>query len=141
MVKDLGSFYICDDNEIIIREYQQVNALLSRAYWVENRDAETMRRAMVHSLNYAVFERQSQHLVGYARVITDFATMYYLCDVFIHEQLRGRGLGTALVEHICLADERLSALSGTLKTKDAQSLYQKFGFEECKVSCMIQSRQ
>lgn len=141
VVKNLGSFYICDDNELIIKEYRKVNSLLSKAYWIQNRDDETMLKAMLNSLNYAVFEQQSQCLVGYARVITDYASMYYLSDVFIDEQFRGKGLGTALVEYICLTDERIIALNGMLKTRDAQSLYQKFGFEQCNVSCMVQNRQ
>lgn len=136
MIKELGSFYLCNDNDFILSRCKQVNALLSNAYWVKDRDDETMLRAMSNSINYAVLESETQRLVGYARVITDFATMYYLCDVFIDESFRGMGLGTALVEYI-ISDERLKALSGTLKTRDAQALYQKFGFMESDVSCML----
>lgn len=141
MTKDLGRFFLCDDNDFILSRYRQVNALLSRAYWVKGRDSETMLKAMSNSLNYAVFESESQCLAGYARVVTDYASMYYLCDVFIDEAFRGLGLGTALVEHIVSADDRLRSLSGTLKTRDAQRLYEKFGFTESDVSCMFRPAQ
>jgi GNAT superfamily N-acetyltransferase len=140
MVKDLGNFYLSDDNALILSRYEDVSAMLSRAYWVKARSADTMRRAMESSLNYAIFEKGSDRLAGYARVITDFATMYYLCDVFIHEDFRGKALGKALVAHITTADERLISLPGTLKTMDAQELYRKYGFTESPVACMSQSR-
>lgn len=140
MLKDLGNFYLSDDNALILRRYEDVSAMLSRAYWVKERSADIMRRAMENSLNYAIFEKGSERLAGYARVITDFATMYYLCDVFIHEDFRGMALGKALVEHISTADERLLSLPGSLKTRDAQELYRKYGFSETEVACMSQSR-
>ena len=141
MTKQLGNFYLSDDNELILSKYEEVNDLLKRAYWVKDRDAETMRRAMSNSLNYAIFESNTQRLAGFARVITDHATMYYLSDVFIAEEFRGMGLGQALVEHIVSLDERLHGINGTLKTRDAQSLYAKYGFGESDVSCMFQKRQ
>ena len=140
MIKELGHFYLCDDNEYILGRCHEVNELLNRAYWVDNRDDETMHRAMLNSLNFAVFESGTHRLAGYARVITDYATMYYLCDVYIDEAFRGMGLGKALVEHIALHDERLLQLNGTLKTRDAQSLYARFGYKECQVTCMLQAR-
>ena len=140
MTKQLGKFYLCDDNEYILSRYKEVNDLLKKAYWVKNRDEGTMLLAAKNSLNYALFESESGRLAGYARVITDFATMYYLCDVFIDENFRGMDLGKALVEHIVSDDTRLRHLNGTLKTRDAQSLYEKYGFAELDVTCMFQNR-
>ena len=140
MTKDLGKFSLCDDNDFILSIYRQVNSLLNKAYWVKDRDDETMLKAMSNSLNYAVVESESRRLAGYARVITDHATMYYLCDVFIDENFRGMGLGKALVEHIVSDDTRLRHLNGTLKTRDAQRLYEKYGFAESDVTCMFQNR-
>lgn len=141
MTKALGKYYLSDDNESILNRFEDVNSLLKMAYWVKDRDAETMRRAMSHSLNYAIFETGTDRLVGFARVITDHATMYYLCDVFIDEEFRGQGLGKALVEHIVSLDKRFHGINGTLKTRDAQSLYARYGFAESDVTCMFQKRQ
>jgi len=60
-------------------------------------------------------------------VISDFATMYYFADVFVLEEFRGNGLEKWLVECV-LAHEILRGLRGLLNTKDAHSLYEKFGF-------------
>ena len=140
MTKHLGKFYLSDDNEYILSRYKEVNDLLKKAYWVKNRDEDTMLLAARNSLNFALCESESGRLAGYARVITDFATMYYLCDVFIDEKFRGMGLGKAIVEHIVSDDTRLRHLNGTLKTRDAQSLYEKYGFTESDVTCMFQNR-
>ena len=141
MTKALGKYYLSDDNEFILNRFEDVNSLLKMADWVKDRDAETMRRAMSHSLNYAIFETGTDRLVGFARVITDHATMYYLCDVFIDEEFRGQGLGKALVEHIVSLEELFHCINGTLKTRDAQSLYARYGFAESDVTCMSQKRQ
>ena len=141
MIKELGRFYLSDENDFILGKYEEVNRLLGRAYWVKDRSDDMMRLAMEHSLNYAIFERDTGRLAGFARVITDFATMYYLSDVIIDEDFRGMGLGKALVGHIVMDDERLQHIGGSLKTKDAQSLYARFGFAESDVTYMFQKRQ
>ena len=64
-------------------------------------------------------------------------TSYYLSDVYIDEEFRGRGLGKKLVEWIILHEEKLSGINGLLKTRDAVNLYKKYGFEECKAVCMV----
>lgn len=96
-----------------------------------------MHDAIVNSLNYAVFESASERLVGYARVVTDYATVYYLCDVFVDEFFRGLGLGKMLIEWILLHEEKLNGINGLLKTRDAKALYENYGFEECQSICMI----
>ena len=125
---------------MILERYEEVNNLLIKAYWAKDRDASTMRTAIENSLNYAVFEAKSQSIVGFARVVTDYATVYYVCDVFIAEEFRCMGLGKALVEWIVLNETKLSGVNGLLKTRDAKALYEKYGFEECKAICMVQKR-
>jgi GNAT superfamily N-acetyltransferase len=73
-----------------------------------------------------VFDKNGQ--VGFARVITDYATYAYIADVFILEQHRGRALSKSLIEAI-MNHPRLQGLRcWSLSTKDAHGLYQKFGF-------------
>lgn len=64
---------------------------------------------------YAIFETNSEQLVGFARVITDYSTVYYLCDVYIDEEFCGRGLGKKIVEWIVLHEDKLSGINGLLK--------------------------
>ncbi|MEK5057936.1 GNAT family N-acetyltransferase [Paenibacillus sp. FSL H7-0326] len=63
--------------------------------------------------------------IGFARIITDWATVYYLCDVFIDEEYRGRGLGKKLIEVII---EEYEGMMGLLGTLDGHGLYEKYGF-------------
>jgi predicted N-acetyltransferase YhbS len=65
--------------------------------------------------------------VGFARVITDQSVYGWVCDVFVDESARGRGIGSALMAAI-VADPRLAECRLTLSTTTAAGLYQRFGF-------------
>jgi GNAT superfamily N-acetyltransferase len=99
---------------------------LSRSYWAQNRTRETMQRAMEHSLCFGVYEHQLQ--IGFARVVTDYATFAWLADVFIEEEHRGLGLGKWLVETVIDHPELQSVPRWLLATRDAHELYRRFGF-------------
>ncbi len=75
--------------------------LSERSYWAEGRPREVVERAIENSLCFGVYEGERQ--AGFARVVTDYATFAWLCDVFILEDYRGRGLGKWLVETISCA--------------------------------------
>ena len=77
-------------------------------------------------------------LVGFARVISDLATTYYLCDVIIDPKYQHQGLGKALVSHI-VSLPQYRKLRGILLTKDAHGLYEKFGFETVKDRAMVKA--
>lgn len=139
MIKHFENFYLTDNQNTILNKYIDVHTLLQNAYWAKGRDASVMRDAIANSLNYAIFETGTDRLVGYARVITDYATVFYLCDVFIDTEFRGLGLGKKLIEHILLHENKLIGISGLLKTGDAKPLYEKYGFEECKSICMVRN--
>ncbi|MFJ4092638.1 GNAT family N-acetyltransferase [Kitasatospora sp. NPDC089913] len=99
------------------------------AYWALGRSREKQDLAIAGSLNFGVYESASGSQLGYARVVTDFATFAWLCDVYIAPAARGRGLGTALAaaarDH--LAPYGLRRL--LLATADAHPVYAKVGFE------------
>ncbi|MCR5576067.1 MAG: GNAT family N-acetyltransferase [Oscillospiraceae bacterium] len=102
--------------------------LLRMTYWADTRPIEVIEKSLRSSSCYGVWLEEEEKLVGFARVISDYATTYYLCDVVIDEAYRGRGLGTALLSYI----ESLplyAGLRGILITRDAHALYRKFGFE------------
>ena len=126
-----------DDQTIIRDKCHDIYELLKKAYWAKDRSEHVTQKAISNSLNYAVFEVNSERLVGFARVITDYSTVYYLSDVYIDEEFRRRGLGKKIVEWIVFHEDKLSGISGLLKTKDAVNLYKKYGFEECKAVCMV----
>ena len=66
-------------------------------------------------------------MIGFARLITDGATMYYLCDVFVLEDYRGQGISKKLIDVITDAPE-FEWMTGILGTKDAHGLYEQFEF-------------
>ena len=140
MRKFFDHFYITDEKDFILSRHTDVHALLKNAYWAEQRDPLAMYTAIQNSLNYAVFETKLNRLVGFARIITDHATLYYLCDVFVDEAFRGMGLGKTLIEHILFNEKQINGLSGLLKTRDAKELYETYGFEECRSVCMVKNK-
>jgi GNAT superfamily N-acetyltransferase len=104
-----------------------IHAFLTRAYWCENIPRETVARAVQHSLCFGLFDGDAQ--IGLARVVTDYATFAYLCDVYVLESHRDRGLGKWLIESV-MAHPQLQGLRRfNLVTRDAHSLYAQFGFQ------------
>ena len=116
----------------------EVAALLKTTYWANKRSLETIEKSMRNSSCYGVYLDEGKKLVGFARVISDDATTYYLCDVIIDPAYRGRGLGKALVSHIVSLPE-YAGLRGLLLTKDAHGLYEQFGFETVNGRAMVKA--
>ena len=114
----------------------EVLALLKQTYWADTRSAEQVQKSMEHSQCYGVYLEEEKKLVGFARVITDFATTYYLCDVIIDTAYQGKGLGEALVSHIENAP-LYAGLRGMLITRDAHGLYEKFGYQTLNDRAMV----
>ena len=110
--------------------------LLRTSYWAEHRSIEKIEASLRQSACYGVWLEDEQKLVGFARVITDSATTYYLCDVIIDAEYRGKGLGTALVGHI-VSRPAYAGLRGLLLTRDAHGLYAKFGFQPAEGRAMV----
>ena len=102
--------------------------LLRKTYWADKRPVEKIEKSVQNSKCYGLYLEEAENLVGFARIITDYATNYYLSDVIIDEKYRNKGLGKALVSHIVSSPE-LQGLRGILVTKDAQKLYSQYGFE------------
>lgn len=111
-------------------DLDKVHAMLSSAYWSEGIPREIVERAIKHSLCFGIYADKEQ--VGIARVITDYTTYAYLCDVFIAEEFRGAGLGKWLVECIMAHPDLQGLRRFSLLTRDAHELYRRFGFSELK---------
>jgi GNAT superfamily N-acetyltransferase len=104
--------------------------LTNSSYWAVGRKLETIKRSIEHSLSFGLYENERQ--LGFARVVTDYATFAWLADVFVLEEARGQGLGTWLVEVIVSHPELQGFRRWTLATKDAHEIYRRFGFSELK---------
>src|SRR5918912_2651617 len=102
--------------------------LSNSSYWAKGRRLETVRRSIEHSLSFGLYKGERQ--IGFARVVTDYATFAWIADVFILDEFRGEGLGTLLMEVIIKPPQLQGFRRWTLSTKDAHELYRKFGFTE-----------
>jgi GNAT superfamily N-acetyltransferase len=119
-----GEYLLTDDPTQL--DLESVCALLKLTYWADNRPRSLIEKSIRHSLCLALFYKGSQ--VGLSRAVTDHATFTWVCDVVVHPDHRGKGLGKWMVQTL-LAHPELQTLSHHLCTKDAQTLYERFGFK------------
>jgi GNAT superfamily N-acetyltransferase len=103
-----------------------INDMLARAYWAQGRTREMIARYLQHSLAFGLYDGSRQ--IGLARVISDYTTFAWLCDVFIHEDYRGRGLGKWLMETVHSHPDLQGLKRWMLATNDAHGLYSQFGW-------------
>ena len=128
--------YIISDDERLV-DVDRVYTMLSKTYWGKFRSKEVIEKANEHSMCVGVYLGDT--MVGFARCVTDYSSLYYLCDVVIDEEHRGQGLGKALVKAVT-EHEKLSHLLALLDTKDAHGLYKQFGFEDGSTTAMRRRR-
>jgi GNAT superfamily N-acetyltransferase len=116
--------YLISNNKNLL-SLERIHEFLSRSYWAGHRSKETIAQSIKNSECFGIYLGNDQ--VGFARIVTDYSVMYWLCDVFIDENHRKQGLGKKLMETI-VNHEELKDLTGILGTLDAHALYEKFGF-------------
>lgn len=131
-----GIYEIDDERERT--DLRFVLAQLRNAYWSKGRDESIVRESIANSVCFNL--SRSGRQVGFARVVTDGATVAYLTDFVIHPSIRGQGLGTCLLESI-LDDPRFRSTSFLLVTRDAMPFYRRSGFESHPFACMRLQRQ
>jgi GNAT superfamily N-acetyltransferase len=103
-----------------------ITEMLSRAYWAQGRTRAMIARYVEHSLVFGVYDGEKQ--IGLARIVSDYTTFAWLCDVFIYEDYRGLGLGKWLMETILSHPELQGLRRFMLATRDAHGLYAQYGF-------------
>ena len=105
-----------------------IHNFLTNSYWAPGIPIEIVKRSIEHSLALGVYKGDAQ--IGFARVITDYATFAYIGDVFILEEFRGQGLSKWLMEVIVAHPDLQGLRRWLLLTRDAHGLYKKTGFTE-----------
>ncbi|MBI1213236.1 MAG: GNAT family N-acetyltransferase [Alphaproteobacteria bacterium] len=104
-----------------------IHGFLSTSYWSPGIPREVVERAIANSLCFGVYAQDGGQ-VGFARLVTDRATFAYLADVFVLEEHRGKGVSKRLMEAIVAHPELQGLRRWTLATRDAHSLYARYGF-------------
>ena len=102
------------------------NYLSKESYWAKGISENVVRRSIEHSLCFGVYKENKQ--VGFARIISDFATFAYLADVFLLPENRGKGLSKRLMEKIVDHPDLQGLRRWSLATADAHGLYARYGF-------------
>jgi GNAT superfamily N-acetyltransferase len=105
--------------------------LAEESYWANTRTFEQTRTAIENSLCFGVYVDDRQ--IGFARVVSDFATFAYIGDVFILDEYRGRGFSKRLMETIVAHPNLQGLRRWLLATKDAHGLYEQFKFAPLKL--------
>lgn len=120
-----GSFTISTDKSRLDRA--AIHRFLSEdSYWAQGRTRAVVEESIRNSLIcFGVYDGERQ--VGFARVVTDGCTFAWLCDVYIEEAYRGKGLGKWLVESVTAHPQLANLRNFVLATRDAHELYRLYG--------------
>jgi GNAT superfamily N-acetyltransferase len=105
--------------------------LSEESYWARGLRRDRFERSLENSLPFGLYAPDGAQ-AGFARVVSDFAVFAWLADVFVLPEHRGRGLGVLLVRTIVEHPDLQALRTFILKTDDAHSLYERFGFETAK---------
>lgn len=120
-----GEYRISTDP--LLLDIPSIHAYLSSsAYWAMGRPMEVVQRSIQNSLNFGLYRDARQ--IGFARVVTDFATFAWLADVFVLPEFRGEGLGKWLIETVVNYPRLAGLRRWILATRDAHGLYGQYGF-------------
>jgi ribosomal protein S18 acetylase RimI-like enzyme len=123
-----GTFTVtCDPAKV---DRAAVAEFLASSYWAKGIPRATVEKSLAHSLCFALLDGDRQ--VGFARVISDRATIAYLGDVFVLPEYRGRGLAKWLMECVTRHPELQGLRRWILATSDAHGLYEQFGFKSLR---------
>ena len=124
-----GAFLVSTDRALL--NLDVIHEFLTTCYWAKGFPLEVVQRSIEHSLCFGVYDSGGAQ-VGFARVVSDFATVAYRGDVFVLESQRGRRLGKWMMECIMQHPSLRGLRRWILLTRDAHALYTQFGFTPLK---------
>jgi GNAT superfamily N-acetyltransferase len=124
-----GEFLISTDPARL--DLDVIHGFLTNCYWAKGIPRNLVARSIERSLCFGIYDGNGAQ-IGFARVITDFATIAYLGDVFVLESHRRRGLSKWMMECITQHPALQGLRRWILLTRDAHQLYAKFGFTPLK---------
>ena len=128
-----GELVLSTDRSLI--DIDAVLDMLLRSHWGGALTRDILERAIPNSVCVGIYEGTRQ--LAFARAITDLATYAYLSDVIVHEDARGRGLGSWMIESILGHPDLQRLRRIALFTRDARELYERYGFAEGSTSTSI----
>lgn len=124
-----GEFTISVDNDQL--QLDEIFGYLSRSYWAAGRSLAVVKRSLQNSLCFGLFHANRQ--IGLVRVVTDYATFAYVCDVYVLEEYQGQGLGKWLMSVVTAYPELQGLRRWSLLTRDAHEFYGQYGFTKLEL--------
>ena len=121
-----GSGIVASDDPTRL-DFGAVHTWLAASYWSPGVPREVVERAAAGSLTLGLYDADAQ--IGYARAVTDRATVAYVCDVVVDAAHRGRGLGRFLLQALRAHPDLQALRRWILTTQDAHAFYERLGFE------------
>lgn len=121
----LGDYLVTTDPARV--DLDVVHGFLVESYWAKGIPRETVQRAIEHSIPFSLLV--GERMIGFARVVSDRATVAYLGDVFVLPEHRGQGLSVWLMECVMAHPELQGLRRWILLTRDAHKLYEKCGWK------------
>lgn len=134
MEEKFNEYFITDRKELL--QIDVIINLLNTTYWGKTWSQERIERSINNSVCFGVFFGKRQ--IAYARCVTDFSTMYWLCDVIVEEEFRKKGIASALIQYI-VNHNSFKGLMGILSSNHSKELYKKFGFKLSTNGFMLRS--
>ena len=119
-----GKFSIQTDREKLNLDFIH-GYLCNQSYWAQGRSRRVVEKSIRNSLCFGVFDGEQQ--IGFARLVTDYSTFAWLCDVFIAQSYQGQGLGKWLIESVVSHPDLEAVKYIILATSDAHELYRNYG--------------
>ncbi|MEP3209886.1 MAG: GNAT family N-acetyltransferase [Maribacter sp.] len=113
--------------------------MTEKSYWAKERTIQQTKKTVENSFCFGMYTDAKQQ-IGFARIVTDFVFFGNIMDVIIDPEYQGKGLGKKLVEFMLQHDAIKSLQTITLKTKDAHSFYEKYGFQRVGNSQLYMSK-
>jgi len=124
------SFLISTEQELLDVDF--IWRSLNGTYWAKDRSRGTIDESMRNSICFGLYDKDTGRQMGFARVVSDHATFSWICDVFVEEEFRKRGLGKWLLECVT-AHPSVKNSRSFLGTADAHGLYEKFGYKRSEL--------
>ncbi|QCW99818.1 GNAT family N-acetyltransferase [Aggregatimonas sangjinii] len=132
----MTTFYISTDKKRLNIDF--IHDFIANSYWGKGRTREQTLQTIENSFCFGMYSKSDEQ-IGFGRVVTDYVFFGYLMDVIIAPEYQRKGLGKALMEFM-LQNKTIQALQTVaLKTKDAHSLYGKYGFKKVGESLLWMS--
>jgi ribosomal protein S18 acetylase RimI-like enzyme len=126
--RKMNNYYISTNKSLLDKE--KICSLLSECFWSKKIPIEYVDRFIKHSLCFGIYQKNNNQLVGFGRVISDYTSYAYVCDIIIDSLHRRKGLGNALVKEMISHPELQGLKTWSLRTTDeARKIYEKQGFK------------